>query len=287
MDHMLEVAQSRSPRAHPRLSHLCALIAATCAVLLLTLPASARDRGADGRFDRRRSAHFLLLQDVDIDQRTGSNGARRFERDMLEVLESAYAQVADQLGLRPRSDIEVRIYDPRVFDAQFASGFGFRAAGFFNGAIHVRGGTKVTPQLVRTLHHEYLHAALHSAAGARLIPAWLNEGTAEYFENLALGKASLSRGELGVLARLARANAWIPLAALSGPSFSHLQDRSASIAYLEAYALVDHLVRREGMRKFRRFYERLFRTRNLEISLRDTFGLRLQELESEVLSGLR
>lgn len=254
------------------------------ATLLCAVPtAHARDRGADGRFDRRRSQHFLLLQDVDIDHRSGRNGARRFEKDVLEVLESAYQQVYEEIGLRPRADVEVRVYDPDVFDARFASAFGFRAAGFYNGTIHVRGSTRVHPGLVRTLYHEYVHAALAAEAGPGLVPAWLNEGLAEYFENLALGKRTLSRGERAVLVRVVAQDAWIPLGALSGSSLTHLADAAASVAYLQSYAIVDHLVRAGGNEKLRRFCERLIRVRNLDRALRDTYRLGLFELESAVL----
>ena len=35
--------------------------------LIAALPADARPRGADGKFERRQSSHFELFQDVDID----------------------------------------------------------------------------------------------------------------------------------------------------------------------------------------------------------------------------
>ena len=50
--------------------------------------------------------------------------------------------------------------------------FGFRAAGFFDGSVHVRGVPRIDERLVRTLHHEYTHAALHSVS-ADAFPAWL------------------------------------------------------------------------------------------------------------------
>jgi len=52
--------------------------------------AGAADRGADGRYDERRSSHFVLLQDVDIDRRSGWRGSRRFEIEVLDVLEAAF-----------------------------------------------------------------------------------------------------------------------------------------------------------------------------------------------------
>ena len=247
----------------------------------------ARERGGDGRFDQRRSSHFILQQDVAIDRRSGGNGARAFERDVLDVLENAYGRISDQLGLRPPSDVLVRIYDARNFDAQFASLFGFRAAGFFNGTIHVRGNPGVDAGLVRTLHHEYVHSVIHSAGGAGLYPAWLNEGLAEYMEATALGKRYLTPGEHAALVNAAFRSGWVPIAQLSGPSLAHFDQQSAGIAYLESYALVDHLARREGMDQLRRFNERLLKTRNLETSLRRIYRLSSSDLERALIEELR
>ena len=48
-----------------------ALSTAVLLVGLLGLPEALRAQGADGEFSRRRSPHFELFQDVDIDQRVG------------------------------------------------------------------------------------------------------------------------------------------------------------------------------------------------------------------------
>ena len=258
------------------------------ACLLAGVPAaSARERGGDGRFDERRSTHFRLQQDVNFGRRGGGNGARAFERDVLQVLENAYSRVSDQLGLRPPSDVVVRMYDPVSFDRQFSSLFGFRAAGFFNGTIHVRGATSVDAGLARTLHHEYVHGVIHSAGGGGIYPAWLNEGLAEYMEATALGKRYLTPGEHGALAHAAFQGGWVPIGQLSGPSLSHFDERSAGIAYLESYALVEHLARREGVDQLRRFNERLLRTRNLESALRRVYRLNSAQLEQALIDELR
>ena len=74
------------------------------AVLVLLLSAAsayARGEGADGRFEKRESSHFVLLQDVDIDEVSGLRGSRNFERQVLEDLEAAYDHLDRYLGLRP------------------------------------------------------------------------------------------------------------------------------------------------------------------------------------------
>ena len=64
------------------------------------------------------------------------------------------------IGVEPRARVHVFVYDPGVFDASFSRRFGFRAAGFWDGAIQVRGGRRSSARLVGTLVHEYTHAAL-------------------------------------------------------------------------------------------------------------------------------
>ena len=254
-------------------------------LILAPAVAQPRGRGADGNFSERKSSHFRLLQDVDIDRYSGPRGSRQFERDVLAVLESAYRQVADGVGIRPRTDFAVVIYDPNVFDQNFSSRFGFRAAGFFDGVIHVRGASQVDQRLVRTLHHEYTHAALGWQAGG-VAPAWLNEGLAEYFEAMSVGKRYLSPGENQYLANAARTGQWIPLQSLSTPNFAHLGGGSASLAYLESYATIEYLVRKHGMRKMRSMCENLVKTRSAPRALDRTYRKSLSEIEEELLTEI-
>ena len=171
----------------------------------LALPVAARNRGADGNFAKRESSHFVLYQDVDIDRSAGLRGSRRFEQQVLDELESAYALLDKMLGLRPKRRIDVVVYDADVFDGKFGGRFRFAAAGFYNGAIAIRGETRVTTRLVRVLHHELVHAAFDAAAPSLVLPAWMNEGVAEWFEARATSKRYLSPGELGHLQRASNA----------------------------------------------------------------------------------
>ena len=63
-----------------------------CAVGLVSLAClftsqHALAKGADGKFEKRTSSHFVLYQDVDIAERSGLRGSRRFESKVLDVLE--------------------------------------------------------------------------------------------------------------------------------------------------------------------------------------------------------
>ena len=260
------------------------LATAIVAALALGAPASARDRGADGHFDQRTSSHFVLYQDVDIDQVSGFRGSRRFENQVLETLESAYDDLDKDLGLRPPRRLEVVIYDPGVFDRTFASRFGFRAAGFYSGTIRVRGDTELRTQLIRTLHHELVHAAFDAEAPSMVLPAWLNEGLAEWFEARAMGKRHLSAGEADTLARLGAAGRLYSLWDLSEPSFASFSQESAQIAYLQSYAFIEFLARHHGEDSLRRLCTTLLRKRNLERAFEQTFHSGLDPLAASFAS---
>lgn len=272
-----------TPRTTPLLRWLLALSIGLAAAL----PAAARDRGADGRFDTRTSSHFVLYQDVDIDESGGFHGSRRFEQQLLASLENAYESLDKLLGLRPERKLDVMVYDPALFDQSFAGLFRFPAAGFYAGVIRVRGATELSVPLQRVLHHELVHAALDAAAPSLIFPAWINEGGAEWFEARALGKRGLNSREWALLRQVAAHDALMSIAQLSPPSFSRMGGGQARVAYLQSYALIDHLVRQSGERALARFYAELIRSRNVDRALSRIYRLDTRQLEKRFFDELR
>jgi len=259
-------------------------------VVLLVLAAagvgSARGRGADGDFEKRESSHFVLFQDVDIDQSGGFHGSRRFEQRVLDGLESAYRQLDSTLGLRPSRKLEVVIYDPAIFDQQFAGLFRFAAAGFFSGIIRVRGGERVTEPLLRVLAHELVHAALAAVTPSAVYPAWFNEGMAEWFEARSHGKRHLTAGELAALRDAHASGRLFSFDALAMPSFSRMSGDAARLAYLQSYALMEFLGRRYGERSLREFCLELVRSGDLVRTLRRVYRTDLRGLEGAFIADL-
>ncbi len=247
------------------------------AALLVT----GAERGADGEFDKRTSSHFTLYQDVDIDRSSGLRGSRRFEQQVLAVLESAYDVLGERLGLRPMRRITVVVYDPAVFDQRFYRLFRFPAAGFYHGVIRIRGDTRVHLELTRVLHHELVHAAFDQLAPSYGMPAWLNEGLAEWLGARAIGQRHLSASELAFLSESERRGQLLPLLELSLGNFGHLPGSAASLAYLQSRALVDHLGRRHGERSLRELSLELVRTRDLDRTLRRVFRRNLAQIERD------
>ena len=255
--------------------------------ILVPAGAEARDRGADGRFSTRRSSHFILFQDVDIDRASGWKGSVQFEKQVLASLESARGKLDQLLGLQPGRDVEVWVYDPALFDARFAGRFRFQVAGFYHGAIRVRGDVQLTRGLSRVLHHELVHAALDLAAPSLLVPAWVNEGVAEWFESRALGKRRLSPSEWAQLAEASRRDAWIPIPVLLRPSFAGIPPEAVSLAYLQSYASIDLLVRRQGERGLESFLQTLLRLRDPDRALRRVYRMDLPGIQQALREELR
>lgn len=256
--------------------------------LLVAIPASTArgERGADGRFDARRSSHFDLYQDVDIDETGGFHGSRRFEEELLDALEGAYARIGDLLGLRPARRIQVQVYDARVFDASFAPIFRFPAAGFYAGVIRVRAGTSLDHALLRCLRHELVHAALDQQAPSLRLPGWLNEGLAEWFEARLDGARGLELWQAQALGEVARRGALFSLAELSVPAFGGFGPQAAALAYTQSHAFVAWLVGSRNERELARFVRELLDSGDLSRSLRRVYRSDLADLEGRFAAEL-
>jgi hypothetical protein len=256
---------------------------ATCLALAL----AALGLGATGGFGARSSSHFELQQNLGFERYSGPSGSLAFERAVLAVLEDAHARVRDELHVEPRYKVHVSVYAPDAFDALFARRFGFRAAGFWDGSMNVRGGQSLDERLVSTLHHEYVHAALESVAPRESWPAWLNEGMAEFYERRALGVTHLTGAEDQRLRVAVATGSWIPLADLSGPTLASLSQSDAELAYLESYAAIELAFRARGVDRMRALVREMGRTRAPERALESALRVSLAQLESELVAELR
>lgn len=263
------------------------LLACALCAGLVPIVSHAKDRGADGRYDERRSSHFVLLQDVDLDRRSGWRGSRRFELDVLAVLESAHHDLGARLGLELARPVEVVVHDPGVFDRQFAALFRFPAGGFYGGSIQVRGDVQVTWVLERTLRHELVHAAFDQTSRSLLLSGWINEGTAEWFEQRSLGKRHPTPAEYAALRQAAAGGVLPSVAQLSVGAFGHLPPDQARLAYLESYALVVLLVRERGEDRYARFLRDAIRQRNVAAALRRHYRMDPGDLGEALRGKLR
>lgn len=254
-------------------------------VLLLSAGAAvALDEGADGKFSKRDSSHFVLFQDVDIDQSAGLRGSRRFEQDVLEALETAYRRADRLLGLRPDRPITVVVYDPDIFEAQFSGLLKYPVAGFYGGRIHVRGGEVVSDALVRVLNHEHIHAAFDAEASGWILPAWFNEGVAEWFEAGATGRGGLTSGAARAVNAAAAGGMLFSLAELSAPTFGGMGPDRARLAYAQSHAFINYLADVHGERRLREWVSAALRSGDLDRAARRNYRADLATLEERFLA---
>ena len=244
-------------------------------------PGHAFDRGADGEFEKRTSSHFILYQDVDIDQTSGLRGSRRFEQDVLETLESAYQLADKRLGLRPDGPMTVIVYDPVVFDETFKGQFRFPVAGFYGGRVHIRGDRMLTNRLAAVLHHEYVHAAFDAENGRHILPAWLNEGVAEWFEARSAGWRGVPFQANQTLRLAASQGRLFDLDALSAPSFGAYGPEGARLAYLQSWSFVDWLVGLRGERGLRDWIRSIVRSGDIDRATRRIYRQRIEDLHAD------
>ena len=117
-------------------------------------------------------------------------------------------------------------------------------------------------------------------------PAWINEGLAEWFEARAQGKRRLNHAEASTLSRAYGRGALFSLSSLSSPSFGHLGQNAAQIAYLEAYGMVDFLSKIRGEDSLREVCKELVRTHDLNRTIRRVFKVDLGQLEERFFDEL-
>ncbi|MGH9334550.1 MAG: basic secretory protein-like protein, partial [Vicinamibacteria bacterium] len=123
-------------------------------------------------FDQKRLSHFIVRYEGETTESTG--------RMVLDALERSHATLVSQLGFEPSEPVVVLLYSRRSYREM---GGPHWSAGLFDGKIRVPVGglSQVDDQIRGTLHHELVHAFIHSRAGESA-PRWLHEGVAEYME---------------------------------------------------------------------------------------------------------
>jgi hypothetical protein len=153
---------------------------------------------------------------------------------VLEVLESAYSEIGNDLNFYPDTVVPVLLYTERDF-AEITRSPDW-AGGLYDGKIRipVGGVSHMNPHLKAVLFHEYSHVAVHFLARGRC-PVWLNEGLAQIAERRHHDpplRALVAAVEEG------RALAFEPLER----SFAGLSREEAQLAYEQSYSLTAYMV---------------------------------------------
>ena len=132
-----------------------------------------------------------------------------------------------------------------------------------------------------------MHAAFDSVLPSTVLPAWFNEGVAEWFEARAIGQHKLQEWQTRALAEKVREGKLFTLSDLSAPSLGGFGPGAAQFAYLESYGFIDFLAKERGERRLRDLCRQLVRTGDLDDSLRRIFRDDLAGLEVSFRNALR
>ena len=175
---------------------------------------------------------------------------------------------------------------------------GFEAGFFWSGSTHPGIYGRVDffrSDVLKLITHEYVHLLLDEEYGDRDIPAWLNEGLAEYFEyELALDdtRSDRSRRSMYDSADLASANAQagtlFTLRSLeSRRDWNARSDDEVQLQYAQAHMAVRYMVETYGVRKVTDVIGRLSQVTNLERAIQQATGISYAVLEQRIVEYLR
>jgi tetratricopeptide (TPR) repeat protein len=244
----------------------------------------AKDHGARGReFD---SLVEVMVTEQDAEAKFGSYTSRHFTISfdegedqaaadlILAQLEDAYLSVGQKLSYYPSHPIPVVLYAAQDFQ-RITHSPGW--AGALNDGrikVPVRGLQNDTPELARTLRHEYAHSLILSISGGRC-PIWLNEGVAMWCEDeQGNGREEWALGASGLDRRFGLVELEM--------SFMRLSPLQAAAAYAQSYLAVRHIVSRYGELALQKLLEAFASTQSTQDAFREALSIELSTFEEEL-----
>lgn len=174
--------------------------------------------------------------------------------EALDILDDAYYEVGGKFYIFPDKPLTTIIYTMEEFNT--VSGTSDWIAGLYDGKIRIKQADieGQREELKRIIYHEYIHALIHYFVGTN-IPAWLNEGIAQYYENLPEPQ-ELTASEKSILKK--RIDIWWR------PDFNRIDNFFVSkesqedvyFAYAFSKSFVLYLAKKEGEYSFKTLLEK-------------------------------
>jgi hypothetical protein len=230
------------------------------------------EKGAETEKDfwTDETEHFLLSYDGNR-----SDLMHRGYSILTVALESAYSEYLPFFEDEPvgQGDAKIRVVLYLRQEFTELTGIGHWAGGVYDGVVRIpvvdfdsqRAG------LERVLRHELIHAFIKDAGGAG-VPAWLNEGLAQWHEHGYLDERS---AKVGAARKLLSGRTLLPLDELVG-SFSRWSDeKKIELGYAQALALVSYLDRWYGERVLYEMVEGCSEGRKCEVTFLERTGVEL------------
>jgi tetratricopeptide (TPR) repeat protein len=222
------------------------------------LAKARKELGVEGSFTDRETYSFNLKYEGEENRQLGDM--------VLDVLYKASSDVGGDLGYYQKEPINVILYTRQQFadvtDAPAWSG------GVFDGNIRIPvGGRDIDKTaLAAVIHHEFTHAVIHREVSGH-VPAWLDEGIAQYEERWA---------------RQPKADGFtpVPLSTLDR-TFINMDPDKARNAYAESLSAVQYYVDRFGMYSLSNLVKDLGEGRGVSGAMKEAAGVSLSGFEQD------
>jgi hypothetical protein len=224
------------------------------------------EQDAESGFGSMTSPHFAVSFDEGEDNATAQL--------ILSQLEDAYLVVGHRLGEYPEHRTPVVLYAAQDFQrVTHSPGW---AGALYDGRIKVpvRGLRGDTPDLARTIRHEYAHSLIMTLSGGRC-PVWLNEGVAMWAEEERDGdRQEWAEGAVQL-------HQPYTLSQLES-SFVRLSPTEAAAAYAQSYLAVRHLVARYGDRSLQKLLAAFATANTTADAFREALPIELSSFEEDL-----
>lgn len=186
-----------------------------------------------------------------------------------------------------KSDSYYKNFKPKRADGKIDN----FVAGYFQSGEDVNYITLSTEgedsQTYSTIFHEYVHFIVNTNFGKSEVPAWFNEGLAEYYESFAIEadqtvKLGLPQGRH---LEMLQQNKLVPLDTLFRISNAQLLQtggHSRSVFYAESWALIHYLIQGGKTGALGSFLDFLLKDTPPEKAFQDAFQITYAQMESEL-----
>ncbi len=208
---------------------------------------------------------------------------------LLEVLESTYQAVGEDLGLFPDEPVLVELFPT---SAQFAAGSGLPAEAQANDTVGLCRFNRLlltspmaTPfgyPWADTICHEYTHLIVTRLGGGN-VPVWLHEGIASFEQRRWRGETELFLDPFArrALVEALRADELVSFDEI-GNCLSCIPGKErVRLAYTQVHTLVDHLIRERGMQSIRDTLEACRLGAPAEDAMAAAWGGTFEEVEAD------
>jgi hypothetical protein len=216
------------------------------------------------------SDHFIISWDGDKDANVGAR--------VKSILEDAYEEVVADLGIRPVKKTRVILYTRQNFKT--VTGAHDWVGGLFDGRIRipVKNFLSAEEEIRGTIRHEYTHVAVDYVT--KKVPAWLNEGLAQYYERRAIS------GWMPLLKKAKNAKLLFSLEEITGNFTRHKDANRARLAYAQSHSLMLFIMEEYGPKVVGQFLKKLGEGKTAAEACRAAMHLSLEDLYEDWAESL-